>query len=111
MNIISQRGKNPSVSTVVSDMGTIEELEEDLLLADRAESVDFTIEEEIFPGRVRDAYRKLRPAPCTACRGCMPCPQGIDVPRILDLYNDAVMYGDVDTTRDLYENERHRIED
>jgi len=101
---------HPGVSTVVTDISTIEELEEDLHLADQATAGSVTIEEEIFLGRLRDAYRKLRPVPCTACRGCMPCPLGIDAPRIFELYNDAVMYGDVATMRRIYENERHRIE-
>jgi predicted aldo/keto reductase-like oxidoreductase len=43
---------------------------------------------------VRDAYRSLRPVPCTTCRACLPCPRGIDAPRIFELYNDAAMYGD-----------------
>ncbi|MGD9117272.1 MAG: 4Fe-4S dicluster domain-containing protein [Dehalococcoidia bacterium] len=62
-------------------------------------------------GRVRDAYRQLRPIPCTACRGCMPCPQGIDVPRLFELYNDAVIYGDMETARAIYRREGHNIAD
>jgi uncharacterized protein len=99
------------VSTVVTDISTIEELEEDLALADRSQPGSLTVSDEIFLGKLRDAYRKLRPVPCTACRGCMPCPRGIDAPRIFELYNDAVMYGDVATMRRIYSNERHRIED
>jgi predicted aldo/keto reductase-like oxidoreductase len=99
------------VSTVVTGISKIEELEEDLALADRAEADSITVIEELFLGRLRDAYRKLRPVPCTACRGCMPCPRGIDAPRIFELYNDAVMYRDIATMRTLYKNERHRIED
>ena len=33
------------------------------------------------------------------------------MPRIFELYNDAVMYGDADMMRHLYVNERQRIED
>lgn len=102
---------DPGVSTVVTGISTIEELEEDLALADRAEANSITINEEIFLGRLRDAYRKLRPVPCKACRGCMPCPGGIDAPRIFELFNDAIMYQDTATMRALYKNERHRIED
>jgi hypothetical protein len=101
---------HPGVATVVSGVSTIEELEEDLRLADTAAPGGVSIEEEIFLGRMRDACRKLRPVPCTACRGCMPCPLGIDAPRVFELYNDAIMYGDVATMRRIYTNERHRIE-
>jgi len=40
----------------------------------------------------------------------MPCPEGIDVPRIFELYNDAVMYDDIETARSLYRIERHNID-
>ena len=42
--------------------------------------------------RVRDLYRELSPIPCTSCRYCMPCPQGVAIPEVLELYNDAHMY-------------------
>ena len=70
-----------------------------------------SIQEQVLIGRVRDAYRKLKPIPCAACRVCMPCPQDIDVPRILELYNEAIMYDDLEAARTLYEKEQHRLED
>ena len=97
------------VSTVVCDMSTMEQLKENLALADSAEPDSFTVPEEVLISRVRDAYRKLEPIPCTTCYGCMPCPQGIDIPRIFELYNDAIMYDDIETARSIYHTERHRI--
>jgi predicted aldo/keto reductase-like oxidoreductase len=100
---------HPEVATVVSDMSSLEQVAENIALADAVEPDSLSVSEEVLIGRVRDAYRRLRPVPCTACRGCMPCPLGIDVPRIFELYNDAVMYGDVETARSLYRIERHDI--
>jgi predicted aldo/keto reductase-like oxidoreductase len=102
---------HPEISTVVSDMSTMEQVAENTALAGSAEPDSLTVPEQVLVGRVRDAYRKLRPVPCTGCRGCMPCPQGIDVPRIFELYNDAIMYGDDETARSIYRIERHRIDD
>lgn len=101
---------HPEIACVVSDMSNIEQVEENIALAGAVEPESLTVTEEVLIGRVRDAYRKLKPVPCTACRGCMPCPLGIDVPRIFELYNDAVMYGDVETARTLYRIERHDID-
>jgi len=101
---------HPEVSTVVSNMSTMEQLEENLALADTAEAGVLSVREQVLVSRVRDAYRKLKPVPCTACRACMPCIQGIDVPRIFEIYNDAMMYGDIGTARSLYRDEKHRIE-
>jgi predicted aldo/keto reductase-like oxidoreductase len=101
---------HPEVSTVVCDMSTMEQVAENVALADSAEPDGLTVQEQVLISRVRDAYRKLRPVPCTTCRGCMPCPQGIDVPRIFELYNDAIMYGDIKIPRSLYRLEQHDID-
>ncbi len=102
---------HPEVATLVSDMSTMEQVKENLALADSAQADSLTVADEVLISRVRDAYRKLRPIPCTTCRGCMPCPQGIDVPRLFELYNDAVIYGDMETAADIYRREKHRIDD
>ena len=98
---------HPEISTVVSDMSTIEQVVANVALVDSAEPDSLTVPEQVLISQVREAYRKLRPIPCTACRGCMPCPQGIDVPRIFELYNDAIMYGDTETSRSIYRSEQH----
>ena len=100
---------HPEVATTVVDMSSMVQVEENIALADRAEAESLTVPEELLVNRVRDAYRKLRPIPCTSCRGCMPCPKDIDVPRIFELYNDAVMYNDAGTAHALYRIEGHRI--
>ena len=101
---------HPEVATAVSDMSTMEQLKENIALAESAQADSLTVADEVLISRVRDAYRKLRPIPCTICRGCMPCPQGVDVPRLFELYNDAVMYSDMETARALYQLEKHDID-
>jgi predicted aldo/keto reductase-like oxidoreductase len=98
------------VVTVVCDMTSLEQVKENIALADNAKAGDFTVPEELVISRVRDAYRALKPFPCTACRGCMPCPQNIDVPRIFELYNDAIMYGDIEIPQSIYRDEEHCID-
>jgi uncharacterized protein len=101
----------PEISTAVCDVSTMQQLKEDLALADIVEPEGLTIEEEVLISRVREAYQKMRPIPCTACRSCMPCPQDVDAPRIFELYNDAVIYNDIPTARSLYNIEKHCIDD
>ena len=99
----------PEIAVVVSDMSSWEQVEENIALAGSVEPGTLSIREQIVIGRARDAYRALRPINCTACRACMPCPQDIDAPRVFELYNDAVMYGDAETGRSLYRIERHDV--
>jgi predicted aldo/keto reductase-like oxidoreductase len=98
------------VATAIVDMIAIEQVMQNAALADQAEANSLTVPEEVLISQVREAYRKLRPIPCTACRGCIPCAQGIDVPRIFELYNDAIMYGDIKTARSIYLAEKHHID-
>jgi predicted aldo/keto reductase-like oxidoreductase len=102
---------HPEVATVVSDMSNIEQVKENIALADSATADSLTVPEELLVNRVRDVYFSFKPIPCTACRGCMPCPLDIDVPRIFELYNDAMMYKDREIPRSLYRDEGHRIQD
>jgi len=101
---------HPEVATVVSDVGTLEQLQENINLADIASEDTLTVQEQILVNRVRDAYRALEPINCTACRGCMPCPQDVDAPRIFELFNDAVIYDDVGIPQAIYREEGHEID-
>ena len=43
--------------------------------------------------RALKAYRKHLAVPCTACRYCMPCPFGVEIPRIFGIYNQYKISG------------------
>ena len=100
---------HPEVSTIVSDVATLEQLRENIDLAETASTERLTIPEQILANRVRDAYQALKPINCTACRGCMPCPQDVDFPRIFELYNDAIIYNDIPAARTIYLEEGHHL--
>ena len=38
---------------------------------------------------VASLYRTNSHIPCTACRYCMPCPSGVDIPGNFSVYNNA----------------------
>ncbi|MEM2465392.1 MAG: aldo/keto reductase [Candidatus Bathyarchaeia archaeon] len=101
---------HPEISTVVVEMSDIKQVLENVALADFAEPNNLTVSELIFLDQIKNAYMKLRPINCAACYCCMPCPIGIDVPRLFELYNDAIMYGDVENSRFYYKIEGHHAE-
>ncbi|MFX1402825.1 MAG: aldo/keto reductase [Promethearchaeota archaeon] len=101
---------HPEISVVVCDMSTEEQVKKNIVVADSAEPDSLTVHEEVLISRVREAYRTLIPIPCSSCRACMPCPIGIDVPRIFELYNDAIIYSDIETARSIYRLEQHAID-
>ncbi len=82
----------PEVSVVLSGMSTFEQVEQNLASAGRSGVGSLTEEELAAYARVREAYEALCPIPCTDCKYCMPCPNGVNIPGVFDIYNDAIMY-------------------
>lgn len=82
----------PGVTMVLSGMSTPEQVDENL--ATWAE--DKPLSEAEFK-TVTDIGRDLfarGTVPCTACHYCVSqCPQGLDIPRLLQLYNEAAYSG------------------
>ena len=82
----------PEVSVVLSGMSTMQQVEENVASASASEVGILTTEELALVDRVREAYRELRPIPCTECGYCMPCPNGVDIPYNFMLFNDGAMH-------------------
>ncbi|MFP3898042.1 MAG: aldo/keto reductase [Dehalococcoidia bacterium] len=92
----------PEVSVVLSGMSTMEQVVENVAIADRARPGMLTPEELAVIDQAREAYKGLAPIPCTGCGYCMPCPSGVEIPRILQMYNDAIMYDNARSPRFAY---------
>lgn len=82
------------ISAVLSGMSTMDQVIENISLAKRSGPGEFTDADRNLVKQVRKAYKGLRPVSCTSCRYCMPCPNGVDIPGVFDMYNDSCMYED-----------------
>ena len=81
----------PEVSIVLSGMSTLEQVRRNVASACRC-GVGCLSEEDLdLIARVQAKYRELSPIPCTKCGYCMPCPNGVDIPRNLELYNNSAV--------------------
>ncbi len=94
---------HPEVSTVLSGMTTMEQVMENVEAADRSGPKTLNEEDLSLIGKVGEEYGKKSPIPCTKCKYCLPCPNEVNIPGILGLYNDAMMYGDPIRMRRLYQ--------
>jgi len=92
----------PEASVVLSGMSTMEQVVENVASADRSGPGILTADELALIDRAREAYLALSPVPCTSCEYCMPCPNGVAIPRIFELYNEAAVYDDARTARFYY---------
>jgi predicted aldo/keto reductase-like oxidoreductase len=79
---------HPEVSVVLSGMTEMWHVEENLVSADRSGVGVLNNGELALVERVKKAYNELGMIGCTGCRYCMPCPQGVDIPTILEFSNE-----------------------
>ncbi len=92
----------PEVSVVLSGMSTMEQVEENVASTESSGINTLTAEELALFDQVRDKYQELCPIPCTECGYCVPCPNGVDIPRNFVVYNQGVMYDKADHSRMAY---------
>ncbi len=86
---------HPEVATVLSGMSTLSQVQENVRLAENGSAGNLSASDLSLIGRARTAYRELLKVDCTGCAYCMPCPQGVNIPMNLSLYNDVVTFNDL----------------
>jgi hypothetical protein len=80
----------PEVVTVLSGMGTIQQVEENAASASSA--APLTADDLARVAEAQAFYRARMAVPCTACGYCQPCPSGVAIPGVFSAYNSATMF-------------------
>ena len=78
-------GSLPNVVCILSGMTRMEHLEENLRTFSPLVPLSDSERETLTLALA--AYRKQLAVPCTSCRYCMPCPVGVEIPKIFAFYN------------------------
>jgi predicted aldo/keto reductase-like oxidoreductase len=89
----------PEISTVLSGMSTMQQVVENVASAEKSSISVLNQDELDLVDRVREIYHDLSPIPCTKCNYCLPCPNGVNIPRNFEIYNEAIMYDKTETAR------------
>jgi len=92
----------PEVSVVLSGMSTMQQVEENLASAAGSGVGSMVAEDLELIASARDKIRQLSPIPCTKCEYCLPCPNGVNIPRNFEGYNEGAMYNDPEGARNTY---------
>jgi predicted aldo/keto reductase-like oxidoreductase len=66
-------------------------VDENCASADRSGIGSLSAEEEQVIDRLAEIYRQKTLVPCTACKYCMPCPAGVNIPQNFAILNNASM--------------------
>jgi predicted aldo/keto reductase-like oxidoreductase len=94
--------EHPEVSVVLSGMSSMQQITDNLAVADHSGPGVLTSDELALVDKVSQAYRQLSPVPCTGCGYCLPCANNVEISRIFEMYNDAIMYDDPEMSRRFY---------
>ena len=93
---------HPETTVVLSGMNEESQLEENLAVAGAAEPLSLSEEELRLVDTVAQRYREIMKIGCTGCGYCEPCPMGVDIAAIFDVYNTRHMFGKVEEAMFLY---------
>ena len=75
------------------------QVQENIASASRSGIGSLTSTELDLVAEAKATYEGFQLIPCTNCGYCMPCPEGVDIPRILKIYNDGIMYDKVEAAK------------
>lgn len=93
---------HPEVALLLSGMGEMEQVKENIKIAEEALPESLTENEINIIHKVKNRFLQLTKVGCTGCAYCLPCPSGVDIPRNFLLYNEAFIYNSLASSSRIY---------
>jgi predicted aldo/keto reductase-like oxidoreductase len=88
---------NRNVDVALSGMGSVEMVQQNVAAMNKATLRPAELETLTS---LMDRYAELAKLYCTGCEYCLPCPNGVNIPRCFELYNYLTVYGLQDYARE-----------
>lgn len=82
--------EHAAIVTILSGMGTIEQMRDNIQTFSIEQS--FSEKEALAVQEVRANLEACIKVPCTGCNYCMPCPFGVNIPKVFRVYNERAKY-------------------
>ena len=83
---------NRNVTCVLSGMNNFEQLNENLDVARRTTPMSMSFEELETVELAKRVMRNSLKINCSTCGYCMPCPQGVNIPECMKIYNEKFLF-------------------
>ena len=97
---------HPEVAVVISGMNTMEQVQENLKIAQEAHPNMLTDHELDITGQAKSIFENKVKISCTDCGYCLPCPSGVNIPENFAKYNDYFLFGSPEM-KDFYKYNYH----
>jgi predicted aldo/keto reductase-like oxidoreductase len=81
----------PEVSLLLSGMGDETQVRQNIEYASRSSVGMLKTGDLDMLDETRSIYETKAFVPCTKCRYCMPCPAGVDIPGVYEIYNHSAI--------------------
>ena len=95
-------GSLPNVQVVLSGMSTMEQLEDNIRTFAGFKALSDAERDTLREAARVSNWQKTGTSRCTACRYCMPCPAGVNIPEVFRCYNRFKEDGDAAKFRERY---------
>ena len=92
----------PEVTLILSGMSSGEQLQQNIATVSAADLNVLSDEERELIDKVSDEYNRLIKYSCTGCEYCLPCPQKLKIPDLIDTLNEWNIYGQNPATKMEY---------
>lgn len=82
----------PEVGVVLSGMSSLEQLKQNIGFAEASSVGKLSEGERGIMAKAKQIYDAKALVPCTRCAYCMPCPAGLNIPSLINKYNNTAIY-------------------
>ncbi len=89
---------HPEVSLLLSGMSAMDQVVENIKIASNALPDALSKEEMDAIDEAKNIFKSRLKVDCTACNYCMPCPNGVHIPDVFRLYNDASIFDEFEAS-------------
>ncbi|MGN0177586.1 MAG: aldo/keto reductase [Methanobrevibacter sp.] len=83
---------NRNVTCVLSGMNSFDQLNENIAVADKITPMSMSFEDLETVELVKRVMRNSLKINCSTCGYCMPCPQGVNIPECMKIYNEKYLF-------------------
>ena len=80
------------ITCVLSGMGSLDEIKENMAIADRVEVDSLSDDELNILNKAQNIFNSMMKINCTGCGYCLPCPKGVNISDCFKIYNEKFLF-------------------